>query len=445
MSTATAKVILSAEDRTAQAFRSVQKNLGDIAGVARKLFPVLGFAASAEGLRKLGREVFQTSQQISQLITSSRNLAEVRQKLGNLSISVTDEDLRQAAELSRSIDTLKSSFTSLKIEIAAASNQLLSFLGIGNSREALEKQLVGARERLRTAPAVADTSEIRAEINRLERLLGQAGGGPQGPRRFPGQGTPTEAAARIRDRTRDPKKEAEAALKAALEADLMLRQAAQIQTDAIRSLSAIPGGGDGSLEITRALTEGSAEALEALAKTATAATSQFTAATDEMSVFADEAARNLQDAFAQFFLNFDQGLDGMLRGFVDTLRRMAAEAAASQILGMVFGGLAGSSNSFLAGLGKAFGGGRAAGGPVSAGTSYLVGERGPEIFVPGSSGRIVPNGGGVSISANYNVDARGATADLAQALPGLFAQNNKELLRLFTQAMSRSGLATPVI
>jgi hypothetical protein len=36
---------------------------------------------------------------------------------------------------------------------------------------------------------------------------------------------------------------------------------------------------------------------------------------------------------------------------------------------------------------------RASGGPVSAGNPYLVGERGPELFVPGSSGSIVPNGG----------------------------------------------------
>jgi hypothetical protein len=36
-------------------------------------------------------------------------------------------------------------------------------------------------------------------------------------------------------------------------------------------------------------------------------------------------------------------------------------------------------------------GGRAAGGPVSAGQAYIVGERGEELFVPGESGTIVPN------------------------------------------------------
>lgn len=53
-----------------------------------------------------------------------------------------------------------------------------------------------------------------------------------------------------------------------------------------------------------------------------------------------------------------------------------------------------------------FGGGRAAGGSVSGGTSYLVGERGPELFVPGGNGTIFPNnrlgGGGTIINLTVN-------------------------------------------
>lgn len=57
-----------------------------------------------------------------------------------------------------------------------------------------------------------------------------------------------------------------------------------------------------------------------------------------------------------------------------------------------------------------FGGGRAAGGPVSAGTAYTVGEHGPETLIMGSSsGRIVPNAGGITV----NVDARGS--DMSEA------------------------------
>ena len=52
-----------------------------------------------------------------------------------------------------------------------------------------------------------------------------------------------------------------------------------------------------------------------------------------------------------------------------------------------------------------FRGPRAAGGPVAPGGSYLVGERGPELFTPSSSGNITPNsamGGGNTITVNVN-------------------------------------------
>ena len=52
---------------------------------------------------------------------------------------------------------------------------------------------------------------------------------------------------------------------------------------------------------------------------------------------------------------------------------------------------------------------RASGGPVSAGSPYLVGERGPEMFVPRSSGSIYPNDAmGTGNNITVNVDAAGS-------------------------------------
>jgi hypothetical protein len=51
---------------------------------------------------------------------------------------------------------------------------------------------------------------------------------------------------------------------------------------------------------------------------------------------------------------------------------------------------------------------RAVGGPVSAMDSYMVGERGPELFTPGAGGFITPNnrlGGGSSTNINITVNA----------------------------------------
>ena len=49
---------------------------------------------------------------------------------------------------------------------------------------------------------------------------------------------------------------------------------------------------------------------------------------------------------------------------------------------------------------------RAMGGPVTAGRPYLVGERGPELFVPGRTGGIVPNGqmGGAGVTVNQTIN-----------------------------------------
>jgi len=75
--------------------------------------------------------------------------------------------------------------------------------------------------------------------------------------------------------------------------------------------------------------------------------------------------------------------------------------------------------SFVGGL---FGGGRAAGGPVMRGTTYLVGEQGPELFTPSSSGSIIPNnalGRGsstISITVNGAIDSESTARQIVQIL-----------------------------
>ncbi|ADD94261.1 hypothetical protein [uncultured phage MedDCM-OCT-S04-C231] len=54
--------------------------------------------------------------------------------------------------------------------------------------------------------------------------------------------------------------------------------------------------------------------------------------------------------------------------------------------------------------------GRALGGPVSAQKPYMVGERGPELFVPGAQGNIVPNNAMGGANVVVNVDASGSQA-----------------------------------
>jgi hypothetical protein len=70
-------------------------------------------------------------------------------------------------------------------------------------------------------------------------------------------------------------------------------------------------------------------------------------------------------------------------------------------------------------ISSAFGGFRAAGGAVSAGKSYVVGEQGAEMFVPSSNGTIVPNGGMGStfnITVNGAIDAEGTARTIVDVL-----------------------------
>jgi len=105
--------------------------------------------------------------------------------------------------------------------------------------------------------------------------------------------------------------------------------------------------------------------------------------------FGIQAARNLQTHFADFLFDpFDKGLKGMLSGFIDVVRRMAAEAAAAQLLNALGLGSGAAGGGLLSGLfsgvGSFFGGFFASGGDHRGGLR-VVGENGPEIELTGPS------------------------------------------------------------
>ena len=138
----------------------------------------------------------------------------------------------------------------------------------------------------------------------------------------------------------------------------------------------------------------------------------------------------LVDGFARAGTVLERGLLGALRrgslGF-DDLRRIGLSAIddiASQAARTVFTGLGGAGGGgLLPGLGGLIGGilglpGRATGGPVSPGRGYLVGERGPELFVPTAAGRIETGQGGsprdVRVSINVTAPQGAGTPQALQ-------------------------------
>jgi hypothetical protein len=110
---------------------------------------------------------------------------------------------------------------------------------------------------------------------------------------------------------------------------------------------------------------------------------------------------------------------------------VTAFGKAAELIGNAYNGLKNfislvKNNPLVKGISGAieniFGGGRATGGPVTGGTTYLVGEKGPELFTPGSSGNIIPNnrlsGGGstINITVNGALDAEGTARQIVDIL-----------------------------
>ena len=93
---------------------------------------------------------------------------------------------------------------------------------------------------------------------------------------------------------------------------------------------------------------------------------------------------------------------------LEKMRRKLIEVAIQKALAGIAGSIGGPFGNFLQSVFP-----RANGGQVSANQPYMVGERGREMFVPSTSGKIIPNnqlGGGVTNVINVSVDASGTEA-----------------------------------
>lgn len=123
----------------------------------------------------------------------------------------------------------------------------------------------------------------------------------------------------------------------------------------------------------------------------------------------DSVMGNMERALNTFVQTGKLSFKDLARSIIADLIRIQMRAQMLSLFKGLFGGL--FSGGF--GSGYAFGNqdlgqylmgnGRASGGPVDSNTPYMVGERGPELFVPRSSGSIVPNHALNSMGSTTNV------------------------------------------
>ncbi|MEN2786489.1 tail tape measure protein [Sphingomonas qilianensis] len=77
--------------------------------------------------------------------------------------------------------------------------------------------------------------------------------------------------------------------------------------------------------------------------------------------------------------------------------------------------------------------GRATGGPVSPGRAYMVGERGPELFVPAGAGRVEPGSGAGGGAREVRVAISVHAA--ADAAPAALARSSRQVARAVRAAL----------
>lgn len=105
------------------------------------------------------------------------------------------------------------------------------------------------------------------------------------------------------------------------------------------------------------------------------------------------------DQFREIVYRIADLVEGRINEMVNNINN----ALGGGVLGAFAGGGVGAGG-MLSGLAFGATGTRAGGGPVTAGQPYLVGERGPELFMPTQSGMIMPNGAGgtINITLQYS-------------------------------------------
>ena len=209
-------------------------------------------------------------------------------------------------------------------------------------------------------------------------------------------------------------------------------QAYKASQEAMRSFSAQFGGEDGMTperakemvdgldQIKQAYTRLTEEQVNFAKENSRVARDWNTGWKDAFAEYKDNAynaAANAKTYFDTFARSFEDVIVKLVTGtkinFRDLANSIIAEFArieARKMFAYLFGAGTGGGGGII---GSLFGF-KAGGGPVQQGKPYMVGESGPELFMPNAAGKIVPNyalgGGGQPVTVNYNIQAVDASS-----------------------------------
>jgi len=153
---------------------------------------------------------------------------------------------------------------------------------------------------------------------------------------------------------------------------------------------------------------------------------------------ADKVGSLIESSLAKAVTSGKLGFADLEKSVLAVFGTIAAQAVSdglsSLLTGMAGGGGLATLGSSL--IGALIGSpGRATGGPVSPGRPYMVGEQGPEVFVPGAAGSIAPAGGA---PAARSVNVAISVAAPAGTEPQALARSSRQVARAVSRALAQA-------
>ncbi len=158
---------------------------------------------------------------------------------------------------------------------------------------------------------------------------------------------------------------------------------------------------------------------------------------------ADRAATLIENGLARAVRSGKLGFDDLEKTALTVLSGIAAQAVKGGLAALLGGsGGSGANSGGLLSLGTSLitsllgSPGRATGGPVSPGRPYMVGEQGPELFVPTAAGSIA--GAGAASAQPRDVRVAISINAPAGTEPRSLAQSSRQVARAVSRALAQA-------